>query len=370
MTEQATGQQRSGLHLKVLGMPVSIPLSGLVGVGIIAWLWSPTFGTGLAAATAALVFAVLLYLGILAHELAHGISARRLGNKVHGITLWIFGGYTVYERDGLTPGREAVIAASGPATTLALAGMCHLGALWSAGIAPTAVVLVLEALAWTNLLLGVINLLPGLPLDGGGVVAAAVWALSGNEQRGVRVAAWAGRGLAIIAVALPLILSLMPGARVDLITVMVSVIFGVFLWAGATAALRRATLESKIPALAAATLARRAVPARPDESLAMAMARMQQSQAGAIVVQSADGRVVGVVNDTAAQAAPVERWPWIPVSSMSSSMPADAWVSVDTNGQELVKELQRLKLPAVLVRDDAGAIYGVLLVDDVERALS
>ena len=370
MTEPAAGQQRSGLHMTVLGMPVSIPLSGLVGVGIIAWLWSPTFGSGMTAATAALVFAVLLYVGILAHELAHGLSARRLGNKVHGITLWIFGGYTVYEREGLTPGREAVIAASGPATTLAFAGLCHLGALWTAGIAPTTVVLVLEALAWTNLLLGVINLLPGLPLDGGGVVAAAVWALSGNEQRGVRVAAWAGRGLAIIAVAVPLFISLMPGSRLDLITVMVSVIFGVVLWAGATAALRRASLESKIPALAAATLARRAVPARPDESLAMAMARMQEAQAGAIVVQNAEGAVVGVVNDTAAKAAPVERWPWIPVSSMSSSLPADAWVGVSSSGSDLVRELQRFALPAVLVRDDAGAIYGVLVIDDVERALS
>ena len=356
--------------MTVLGMPVSIPLSGIAGVAIIAWLWSPTFGSGLPATIAAIVFAALLYAGILAHELAHGLSARKLGNTVHGITLWIFGGYTVYERDGLTPGREAIIAASGPLTTLGVAAIAHVGAQLASGVAPAVVVLVLEALAWTNLILAVINLLPGLPLDGGGVVAATVWALTGNEQRGVKVAAWSGRIMALAAVLLPLVLAALPGSRVDLITVVVAVTFGVFLWAGATAALRRADLESKIPALAAATLARRAVPARPEESLAIAMQRMQDHHAGAIVVENSLGQAIGVVNDTAAQAAPQERRPWIPVSSMTTPLPTEAFVDIDLTGEALVRELQRIQLPTVLVRDGQGAIYGVLMIDDVERALS
>ena len=370
MSDEAPAARRSGFQMTVLGMPVSIPLSGIAGVAIIAWLWSPTFGSGLSATTAAIVFAALLYAGILAHELAHGLSARKLGNTVHGITLWIFGGYTVYERDGLTPGREAIIAASGPLTTLGVAGLAHLGATWLSGVAPLTVVLVLEALAWTNLILAVINMLPGLPLDGGGVVAAGVWALTGSEQRGVKVAAWAGRLLALGAVLLPLVMAALPGSQLDLITVVVAITFGVFLWAGATAALRRAALEEKIPALAAATLARRAVPARPEESLAMAMQRMEEYNAGAIVVQNSIGQVIGVVNDTAAQAAPVERRPWIPVSSMTTPLPAEASLGVGLTGEDLVRELQRLQLPTVIVRDDEGAIYGVLVVDDVERALS
>lgn len=371
MSDDVRTQRRSGFQMTVLGMPVSIPLSGIAGVAIIAWLWSPTFGSGLPAATAAIIFAALLYAAILAHELAHGLSARKLGNTVHGITLWIFGGFTVYEREGLTPGREAIIAASGPLTTLGVAGVAQLGATWLAGMgAPVTVVLVLEALAWTNLILAVVNILPGLPLDGGGVVAAAVWAITGSEQRGVKVAAWAGRLLALGSVLIPLVLAALPGSRVDLITVVVAVTFGVFLWAGATAALRRADLEEKIPTLAAATLARRAVPARPEESLAMAMHRMMESDAGAIVVQNSVGQVIGVVNDTAAQAAPVERRPWIPVSSMTTPLPAEAFVGVNLTGEELVRELQRLQLPTVIVRDEQDAIYGVLVVDDVERALS
>lgn len=369
MTDEAPARRSSGLQWHVLGMPVSVPLSGILGVAVIAWLWAPTFGSGPTAVIAALVFAVLLYAGILAHELAHGLSARRLGHKVHGITLWIFGGFTVYERDGATPGKEATIAASGPVVTLALAGGFYMLTQVLQGVAPEEVVRVAAALAWTNLLLGVINLLPGLPLDGGGVVAAAVWAATGRETSGLKAAAWAGRVLAVLVAATPLFLAALPGSNVDLITVMVMAIFGVFLWVGATASLRRAQVEQRLPALSAFTLARRAVPAHPRDSLAIAQQRMTDAGAGAIVVQSDDGTPLGIVNESAANATPVERRPWVPVASMAATLPADSSIDASLEGRDLIAELQRLRLPAVLVRDSSGGIYGVLFIDDVEAAL-
>lgn len=370
MTDQATPRRSSGLRWQLFGMPVSVPLSGMIGVAVIAWLWAPTFGSGPAAILAAVVFALLLYAGILAHELAHGLSARKLGHKVHGITLWIFGGYTVYERDGTTPGKEATIAASGPIVTLALAAGFYFLAQILQGAAPEEVVRVAAALAWTNLLLGVINLLPGLPLDGGGVVSAAVWAISGRESTGLKAAAWAGRVLAILVAATPLVLAALPGSNVDLITVMVLAIFGVFLWTGATASLRRAQLEQRLPQLSAFSLARRAVPASPRDSLAIAQQRMSDAGAGAIVVQSDDGTPLGIVNESAANATPPERRPWVPVSSLATTLPMDHSIDSSLEGRDLITALQRLRLPAVLVRDSSGAIYGVLFIDDVEQALN
>lgn len=83
-------------------MPVKVPLSGIIGAVVIALLWTPTFTTETSSGlSTAAVFAVMLYLCILVHELAHGFSARALGNRVHGITLWVLGGYTVYERSML-----------------------------------------------------------------------------------------------------------------------------------------------------------------------------------------------------------------------------------------------------------------------------
>lgn len=367
-----TQQRGSGLHFRVLGMPVRVPLSGLLGVALIAWLWTPRFASadgGSGGWISAVVFAVLLYAAILAHELAHGLTARGLGNHVHGITLWILGGFTVYERAGLTPGREAAIAASGPATTLGIAAICQ-GVLVAFGEAmPSPVAEVLVALVWTNVLLGVLNLLPGLPLDGGGVVRALAWRLSGSEYRGTMVAAWVGRVLAIIVVLGTLAVAALPSSGVDLLTVVVAAVFGVFIWTGATASLRAATFERRIPALQASTLARRAVPAAAGDSLALASQRMAEAQAGAIVVLDSTGRPTGVVNEAAAAATPPERRAWVPVSSLATPLPHQADVAVDATGHDLIAALQRAGSPAVLVRDRIGAIYGVLFVDDVERAL-
>ncbi|MCB0916489.1 MAG: site-2 protease family protein [Actinobacteria bacterium] len=369
MADDAT-RRSGGLQFSLLGMPVSVPLSGLLGVGLIAWLWAPTFGAGGTGLAAAVVFAVLLYAAILVHELAHGLTARGLGNAVHGITLWIFGGFTVYERANLTPGREAAIAASGPLATLGVAAAAQ-GLLMTVGTSlPSVAANILSALVWTNILLGVLNLLPGLPLDGGGIVRAVAWKLTGSEHRGTKVAAWSGRVLAVIVVVIPLGLAALPGSNLGLLTVVVAAVFGVFVWIGATASLRQSTLEQRIPELRAGSLARRAVPARTQESLALARQRMADAHAGAIVVIDDFGHPTGVVNETAASATPPDRRPWIPVNSLSTPLPARAMVRADVAGHDLIDALRQANAPAVIVVDATGAIYGVLFIDDVEQALA
>ncbi len=111
---------------------------------------------------------------------------------------------------------------------------------------------------------------------------------SGSQRRGTVVAAWAGRLLAIVVVVVPIVLAALPGSRLTLITVVVAVVFGLFMWTGATASLRQSMLDERIPGLQAATLARRAVPATAAESLALARQRMTDAQAGAVLVVDAD----------------------------------------------------------------------------------
>lgn len=366
---QAAAQRSSGIHVRVLGMPVRMPWSGILGVVIIAWLWLPTFDRAGAGVVPAAIFAILLYGTILLHELAHGLTAKWTGNRVHGITLWILGGYTVYERGRLTAGKEALVAASGPAVTLALAAAFTVLGNAVADSAPPQVVLVLDALAWTNALLGFVNLLPGLPLDGGGVVHAAVWGLTRNERTGTVTAAWAGRVIAIVAVFVPLVLALIPGSPIDVMTAVVAAVFGVFVWSGATMALRRSALESKIPTLAAGNLTRRAVPVAPTDSVALAVKRMADSQAGAAVVMDGD-RPVGIVNDSAVAATPVERRAWMAVSSVAATVDPSSGIDSRLTGHDLIRALQQAAAPAVLVRDAQGSIYGVLVIEDVERALA
>ena len=367
--EGPTPPRGSGAHLRVLGMDVRVPWSGVLGVALIAWLWTPTFGAGTAGMMASVVFALLLYVSILAHELGHGLLARWFGNPVQGITLWVFGGFTVFERRQLSPWRDGLISAVGPAVTLAIAGVLQLALIAFRSALPAEVALVMDALVWTNMLLGVLNLLPGLPLDGGGVVRAIAWGLTGSEYRGTVVAAWFGRIIGAIVVAVPLLLAIL-GRDVGLMSVVAAAVFGIFVFSGATVALRRAQLDARIPNLQAGTLARRAVPAARNDSLALAQQRMHDAQAGAIVVVDDIGRPTGVVSEAAAAATPPERRAWVPVSSLVTPLPAAANIPSPLGGRDLIAALQAANVPAVLVRDSAGAIYGVLFVDDVERALA
>lgn len=140
---------------------------------------------------------LLLFVSILAHEFSHAVVARLSGISVPAITLFLFGGVSHMEEEAETPASEFRIAAVGPFTSFALAGV-----FWSVHrllpsdlpVLPQAVV---AYLAWINAALGVFNLLPGFPLDGGRVLRAAVWWKTGSLRRATRVAADAGKGLAI-----------------------------------------------------------------------------------------------------------------------------------------------------------------------------
>lgn len=133
---------------------------------------------------------------VLAHELGHGLVARRRGIRTGPITLYFFGGSALLDGDVDRPGDEAAISVAGPLVSLAIGALLTAVALVMPGgsselvSATAAVVLTLGVL---NLILGVINLIPGFPLDGGRLLRAAVWARTGDRARGTRVAATTGR---------------------------------------------------------------------------------------------------------------------------------------------------------------------------------
>ncbi len=169
--------------------------------------WHPDWATGIAWATA-LAAALLFFMSLLAHELAHSIVAQRHGIAVPRITLFVFGGVSELESEPRTPGTEFRIAIVGPLTSLAL-GMLFSGLgleLAGAGFLdelqadPEAAMATLGPLAtllmWlgpVNLMLAVFNLVPGFPLDGGRVLRAVLWWRSGDLRRATESASQVGR---------------------------------------------------------------------------------------------------------------------------------------------------------------------------------
>jgi Zn-dependent protease len=144
--------------------------------------------------------ALVFLLTLLAHELAHAVLARRYGMTVRRITLWMLGGFTELDGEPPSPRADALIAAAGPATSLLMGGL-GIGAAW-AFAGPGLFSAALIWLAGANLLLGVFNLLPGAPLDGGRLLRALLWWRYGDRTRAAVNAAGVGRGLGLVLVAL------------------------------------------------------------------------------------------------------------------------------------------------------------------------
>lgn len=160
--------------------PRTVPgLSGIVYVG------------------AGLLASLLLFASVLAHELGHALVARRYGVPVKDITLFIFGGVASMEREPRTPGAEFVIAVIGPIVSLLLGGVFWLLSLPLSGFSPI-MFSILGYLGVANIALAVFNLMPGFPLDGGRVLRAILWKLTGNLQRATRGAARTGQALALL----------------------------------------------------------------------------------------------------------------------------------------------------------------------------
>lgn len=322
-------------------------------------------GLGFWKYVAGLVFAIVLYLSVLLHEVSHALVAKRLGYGVRSITLHFLGGMTEMDGASRKPRHEFLIAVVGPLTSIGV-GLVGVG-LWF--VTPPGVVRVaVEGLAGANLVIGVLNLVPGLPLDGGRVLKAAVWGASGNPHRATIVAGWGGRLAALALLTWPLVQERVIGVETTLFDLVLVFVLGLFLWTGATAAMAHARLRQRLPALVARPLARRTLAVPADLPLAEAVRRAREAQAGSIVTTSASGAPMGIVNESAVQATPEERRPWVPVSSVARTLEEGLTLPATMSGEELILAISRRPAEEYLLVEDDGGIYGVLATADVDRA--
>jgi Zn-dependent protease/CBS domain-containing protein len=197
---------------RIAGIHVGLNWSLLVVVALIAWSLAssilPSAAPGQAPAaywTAGVISALVFLVSLLAHELAHSVVAQRRGVRVEGITLWLFGGVSRFSSDTSAPGSSALITFVGPLTSLVLGALFLLASAVSGGAsAPTLIRATLSWLGTINIILGVFNLVPAFPLDGGRLLQALIWLRTGNRLQATRVAARIGMGFAILMIAVGL----------------------------------------------------------------------------------------------------------------------------------------------------------------------
>ncbi|WP_245916473.1 site-2 protease family protein [Nocardioides gansuensis] len=354
----------------IAGSDVLVTSSWFLVAALIAFTVAPRIeqvqpGLGFWKYVAGFVFAVVLYLSVLLHEASHALMAKRYGFAVSSITLHFLGGMTEIDGAARRPRQEFMIAVVGPLTSLAV-GLAAVG-LWF--ITPDGLVQVaVEALAGANLLIGILNLVPGLPLDGGRVLKAAVWGASGNEHRATIVAGWGGRIAALLLLLWPWVQYEVFDVPPTLFDYLLVLVLGAFLWTGATAAMTHARLRRRLPHLIARPLARRTLTVPEDLPLAEAIRRARDQDAGSIVTVTGSGRVTGIVNEAAVQATPDERRPWIAVSAVARSLEDELTLPADIAGEDLIVALSRRPSEEYLLVEDSGEIFGVLATSDVDRA--
>ncbi len=189
---------------KIFGIDIYIHISWVIILVLLTWSlavgWFPVLYHGFSAVTywvLGFIAAVLLFVSVLLHELAHSLVARARGLPVKNITLYIFGGVSNIEKEPGSPGIEFQIAVVGPLTSL-LIGVLAFVLFFLLGQYSPALGAILWYLGLANILLGIFNLIPGFPLDGGRVLRSIVWKIDGNLRRATRIVTVVGQIIAYL----------------------------------------------------------------------------------------------------------------------------------------------------------------------------
>lgn len=354
------------------GVPIYISASWLLFIAFITVEFAPTVagavpGIGAARFVVAAAFGVFLGISVLAHEVAHCVVARRLGIPIERISLSFLAGHSALAREPETPARSAAVAVAGPAANLVIG----VGALLTYRALPDGGIgaVLAAGLTYSNLLVAVYNLLPGLPLDGGQILRAALWRITGSPRTGTVGAAWGGRVIAGCTAVLGLYL--VSTRRVDAeLPALWAMLIAAMLWVSSTQVLRQQALRDRLPGISARALSRSSISVLADVPLAEAVRRAQEAHAQGIVIVDGDGRPTGVVREAAVTATPAPRRPWVTTGSVARHVSTAELINASWSGEELLARLQLAAASEYVVIDPAGAIYGVLAAADVARALS
>jgi Zn-dependent protease/CBS domain-containing protein len=365
--KQRRGQQ-GWVVARPFGIPVYVSPYWFIIAGVFIVIYANDLSSTLSGATRYIVaaaFVILLYLSVLVHELAHSVVARGYGLPVRRILLYPLGGISEIEREAPTPGREFAVAGAGPALSLVL-GVIGWGL---ARLVPYGVTgLVIRELMFANFIVGIFNLLPGLPLDGGRMLRAVIWKLTKKPTTATFAAAWVGRGLAIALLVIPFFSSSLAGG--DVVSMIWVVVIAGFMWTGATQSIKATRFRERLPALQARRLARKAISVPANTPLAESIRQADEAGARAIVVVDHDSKPIAIVNEAAVTATPPQRRPWVDTGSMARTVDPSLILNADLQGMALLDAIRRAPATEYLLVESSGEVVGVLAARDLDQVFA
>lgn len=361
---------RRGLPIgRLFGISIDLDYSWFLIVALLTWMLAASYfpaeypgWSGGEYWLIGFVTALLLFVSVLLHELAHSLVAQHYGIEVPRITLFLFGGVSQIASEPPNAGEEFWIAFAGPVTSLAIAAFC-----WEIEpfmIAQPGLALA-RYLAWLNLILALFNLVPGFPLDGGRVFRAFMWRITGNFHRATVAAATAGRvfGFLMIFWGVWQAFAGNIGGGIWI------AIIGWFLESAAGSQAQQEALRTLLGNHRVLDAMQRNVIQVPGEITVQELVdRAMQPSGARFAVVTADG-AAGLITLRAIHAVPRGMWPattaaqiMIPLQKLATTQPdAILWAALEKMGRDGVNQMPVLQ--------DNGVV-GVLSREDVLHYLS
>lgn len=296
--------------------------------------------------------ALLLFVSVLAHEMAHALVARARAVNVDEIMLFIFGGVAKLRGEPRDAKSEFLIAAAGPLLSVSL-GVALLGIRELLSL-PQILAVGLFWLGFINVALAVFNLVPGFPLDGGRILRAILWWRTGDFERATVGAARTGKAIAALLMGVGIFMALATGN----LTWLWEAVIGWFLWSAANHSIRLSQLRDAVEGVTVRDIMTDRVPAvRADQDVRVALAQTSLYEDDAqIAVIEADGTLVGVVRRDALAAAARDD-PGREARTLADSADEDQLFAPDMPAEDVVGRLAGGGLPLVV---DDGRLVGTV----------
>lgn len=323
--------------------------------------WGNTVGW-----SAGLVMALLLFASVLLHELGHSLVARSQGIKVNSITLFLFGGIAAIEEESKTPAKAFQVAIAGPLVSIALFVLLHLGGNFTPDSSVYNVMV--GDLARINLVVALFNLIPGLPLDGGQVLKAALWQVTGNRFQAVHWAAQAGQILGYSAIAL--------GFVVDFLTK--ELVLGLWIALLGWFAVRNANSYDKVTTLQETLLTVLTTDAMTRDFRVVDANQSLREFADLYLLETtpqvyfaaSDGRYRGKVAINDLRLVERSEWESRTLQSIVHPLTQIPTVTESTPIAQVINKLENEQLPLITVLSPAGAVAGVIDRGDIVKTLA
>lgn len=357
---------------RLFGIPLEVNLSwfiifALLVLGLTFSVLPPPTGTAnvWADAAVAIVTAALFFASVVLHEMSHSLVAKAGGIRISKITLFIFGGLAQLEEEPRRPGHEFIMAAAGPSMSLLLAAVMFLVTLGlRQASAPAVLGRAAAYLAQTNLLVGLFNLLPGFPLDGGRVLRAMLWGITGDILVATK---WASRSGQLIGYTM-LVGGLFAGLRVSAGFLWFAIL-GWFVATLAGSAYTQQVMMSRVSAIPVRDVMSSPVTTAPcDISLEEMAHRYFLGDRHSRYPVVCGGRLLGLIDLRMVKAVPRERWHDLRVEDVAERDLEAMLVAADAPVDSVVPRLSA-ETPGALLVVDESKLAGIVTRADVVRVL-